>query len=62
MYKLSVSKAIEQVFATPGEIIGVEGSDAVADKADASAANAFFFSLPCSLQCWRLVTFKLGTL
>ncbi len=44
-YESSVAQAVEQILATSGEIIWVEWSDAVADKADRNARNAFFFSL-----------------
>ena len=58
----SMTEAVEQIFATSGEVVWIEAAYSVSDKADASAWKAFCFSLCCAAQCWRLVTFKLGTL
>jgi hypothetical protein len=51
---------LEQAFATCRKVIGIEGSDPVAFKADDNAVQPFFFSLNCSVQCWRIVRFRLG--
>lgn len=55
-----MSKAVEQVFDRSRKIVGVERSDATAFKADNNARCAFFFSLCCAAQCWRLVTLSDG--
>lgn len=60
MYELRVTQAVEQVFDRAGEIVWIEGSNTIACKADFSAWKAFSFSLYCSVQCWRLVMFRLG--
>jgi hypothetical protein len=57
---MCVSKAVEESLARSRKVVGVEGSDAVAFKADDNAVQALFFSFNCSVQCWRSMWFKLG--
>lgn len=59
-YKPSVAQAVEQVFATSGEVVRIKGLHAVACKADNNALYAFRCSLCCTAQCWRFVMLRLG--
>ena len=55
-----MSAAVEQIFATSGEIVRIERAYAVSRKAHSNARNASFFPRICPDQCCRFVMSRLG--